>query len=173
MTVTSVAHHRSAGAALASESGVGRPTLVLQDPGGRRYLDVTISASEASVIVSILERVPLSDPLPQELLMQMIALGGLALLRAEICEVDRPRSGVVSAPLIAHLLFRTSDGQEARLASRIGDAVVLVLRQRVPLLVASALLSPLRERDPFAQSSPEASLARPRASTRRQKWRVQ
>ena len=88
--------------------------------------------------------------------------------------VDRERRpGVVSAPLIAHLLFRTSDGQEARLASRIGDAVVLVLRQRVPLLVASALLSPLRERDPFAQSSPEASLARPRASTRRQKWRVQ
>lgn len=108
--------------------------IVLRECGGERSLPIVIGIFEATVIDRMLKEKKAERPLTHDLLCAVIRSLG-AELRA--VAIESAQEDVFFATLV----LAGASGAEVRVDARPSDAVALALRERVPILVAEAVLA--------------------------------
>ena len=107
--------------------------IVLRECRGERSFPIVIGIFEATVIDRVLKEKRAERPLTHDLLCAVVrALGG------ELCAVAI--ESVAEDVFFASLVLKSPAGAEVRVDARPSDAVALALHERVPILVAEAVL---------------------------------
>lgn len=107
--------------------------VVLKDKNSERYLPIWIGLFESESLTIALQGVQTARPLTHELLLNTIHSLGAQFIRVEIVSIDED---VYFAQLV--LLM---DGKQINIDCRPSDALVLLVRARVPIFVSEEIMS--------------------------------
>ena len=107
--------------------------VVLKDKNSERYLPIWIGLFESESLTIALQGVQTARPLTHELLLNTIHTLGAQFIRVEIVSIDED---VYFAQLV--LLM---DGKQVNIDCRPSDALVLLVRARVPIFVSEEIMS--------------------------------
>jgi len=107
--------------------------VVLKDKNSERYLPIWIGLFESESLTIALQGVQTARPLTHELLLNTIHSLGAQFIRVEIVSIDED---VYFAQLV--LLM---DGKQVNIDCRPSDALVLLVRARVPIFVSEEIMS--------------------------------
>ncbi|MCS6913685.1 MAG: bifunctional nuclease family protein [Myxococcales bacterium] len=159
----------------------GMHTLLLQEQGGRRCVALPVGLGDAQALRAGLGEVQLTRPLPHDLTVAALRIGGTELVHVEI---TGPEPGGYQAELV----LRDAAGQVHRVPARPVDAVALALRTGAPVVITREALLASRwvslPPEPLSWAAPQLALAKPRRSCapprpalsslmpRRPKWRM-
>lgn len=107
--------------------------VVLKDKNSERYLPIWIGLFESESLTIALQGVQTARPLTHDLLLNTIHSLGAQFIRVEIVSIEED---VYFAQLV--LLM---DGKQVNIDCRPSDALVLLVRARVPIFVSEEIMS--------------------------------
>ena len=107
--------------------------VVLKDKNSERYLPIWIGLFESESLTISLQGVQTARPLTHDLLLNTIHSLGAQFIRVEIVSIEED---VYFAQLV--LLM---DGKQVNIDCRPSDALVLLVRARVPIFVSEEIMS--------------------------------
>ena len=112
----------------------GHQIIILQEHEGSRNFPIFIGPYEAAILDHAVKGLEAPRPLTHDLILNVIqGLGG----RLSGVVVDELRNDT----FIGKLLVRTGDGQVERIDARPSDAIVLAMKEKVPIYVEDEVLS--------------------------------
>lgn len=106
--------------------------VVLKDKNSERYLPIWIGLFESEALTIALQGVQTARPLSHDLLLNTIQSLGAQFIRVEITAIEED---VYYAQLVL-----LQDGKQVNVDCRPSDALVLLVRARVPIFVAEDIL---------------------------------
>ncbi len=106
--------------------------VVLKDKNSERYLPIWIGLFESEALTIALQGVQTARPLTHDLLLSTIQSLGAQFVRVEIVAIDED---VYFAQLVLLL-----EGKQINIDCRPSDALVMMVRARVPIFIAEDIL---------------------------------
>jgi len=110
-------------AGIALDAASRSPIVLLRDPSGRRQIPIWIDQAQAQNILAGINRERTPRPLSHDLMVQLMAAGGLALNRVIIHTIEDNTFRAV-------LKLTNATGEALELDARPSDAIALALRTR-------------------------------------------
>jgi len=108
------------------------PIVILKEVDGDQTLPIWIGLLEATAIASEMEGINFSRPMTHDLLKNIMELGGLKVIRIEVCELK-------NNTYYALIHFKHGE-KEMSVDARPSDAIALSLRAKAPILVAEEVI---------------------------------
>lgn len=123
--------------------------VVLKDKNSERYLPIWIGLFESEALTIALQGVQTARPLTHDLLLNALHTLGAQLLRVEITAIEED---VYYAQLLV-----IQDGKQINIDCRPSDALVLLVKARVPIFIAEDILEKVaiqpEDRQPYDLSA--------------------
>ncbi|MDY6881187.1 MAG: bifunctional nuclease family protein [Desulfatiglans sp.] len=108
------------------------PIVILKEVDGDQTLPIWIGLLEATAIASEMEGINFSRPMTHDLLKNIMDLGGLKVIKIEVCELK-------NNTYYALIHFKHGE-KEMSVDARPSDAIALSLRAKAPILVEEEVI---------------------------------
>jgi bifunctional DNase/RNase len=121
-------------AGIALDAASRSPIVLLRDPSGRRQVPIWIDQAQAQNILAGLSEERPHRPLSHDLMVALLAAGGLSLARVIIHAIE-------DSTFRAVLRLDQLDGQTVELDARPSDAIALAVRTGSPIWMLEEVVS--------------------------------